>query len=242
MVAAGEDPKFIARRLIISASEDVGSADPRGCRWPWPRLSARLGGLPEAQYALAQATLYLATRRSPTARDRPTGKLSLTSNSMARWWCPSTCRTRRIGACATTASASAIHCHTTTRVATWTSSTCPVSSRTVATTPTDEGWRRIRARMDKLVEGRENGARRRRRSVIRRLIAGRSMVLALSGPSGPSARAGGAARVGAPMAATPSSAGTRPASGSPSSPRRRPAATWARRRRGSPGLSPRSRP
>ncbi len=62
MVAAGEDPRFIARRLIISASEDVGNADPRA-------LTVAVGaaqaldhvGLPEAQYALAQAATYLAT-------------------------------------------------------------------------------------------------------------------------------------------------------------------------------------
>jgi putative ATPase len=62
MIAAGEDPKFIARRLIISASEDVGNADPRALQ-----LAVAAGqaldwiGLPEAQYALAQATTYLAT-------------------------------------------------------------------------------------------------------------------------------------------------------------------------------------
>src|SRR5206468_6672926 len=62
MIAAGEDPRFIARRLIISASEDVGNADPRA-------LSVAVGaaqaldwvGLPEAQYALAQAAAYIAT-------------------------------------------------------------------------------------------------------------------------------------------------------------------------------------
>ena len=60
--AAGEDPKFIARRLIISASEDVGNADPRALS-----VAVAAGqaldwiGLPEAQYALAQATTYVAT-------------------------------------------------------------------------------------------------------------------------------------------------------------------------------------
>jgi putative ATPase len=62
MVAAGEDPKFIARRLIISASEDVGNADPRA-------LSVAIAagqaldwiGLPEAQYALAQATVFISS-------------------------------------------------------------------------------------------------------------------------------------------------------------------------------------
>ncbi|HEV8404014.1 MAG TPA: replication-associated recombination protein A [Candidatus Limnocylindrales bacterium] len=62
MIAAGEDPKFIARRLIISASEDVGNADPRALS-----VAVAAGqaldwiGLPEAQYALAQATTYVAT-------------------------------------------------------------------------------------------------------------------------------------------------------------------------------------
>ena len=62
MIAAGEDPKFIARRLIISASEDVGNADPRALT-----VAVAAGqaldwiGLPEAQYALAQATTYIAT-------------------------------------------------------------------------------------------------------------------------------------------------------------------------------------
>src|SRR5437899_5710932 len=60
MIAAGEDPKFIARRLIISASEDVGNADP-------PALSVAVAagqaldwiGLPEAHYALPQARTYM---------------------------------------------------------------------------------------------------------------------------------------------------------------------------------------
>jgi putative ATPase len=62
MVAAGEDPRFIARRLIISASEDVGNADPRALQIA-VAASAALDwiGLPEAQYALAQATVHIAT-------------------------------------------------------------------------------------------------------------------------------------------------------------------------------------
>jgi putative ATPase len=62
MVAAGEDPRFIARRLIISASEDVGNADPRALQVAVAAAQALDHvGLPEAQYALAQATTYLAT-------------------------------------------------------------------------------------------------------------------------------------------------------------------------------------
>ena len=62
MIAAGEDPKFIARRLIISASEDVGNADPRALSVAVAAADAlEWIGLPEAQYALAQATTYIAT-------------------------------------------------------------------------------------------------------------------------------------------------------------------------------------
>ena len=60
MVAAGEDPRFIARRLIISASEDVGNADPRALQIAVAAAQALDHvGLPEAQYALAQATVHL---------------------------------------------------------------------------------------------------------------------------------------------------------------------------------------
>ena len=62
MLYAGEDPRFIFRRLLILASEDVGLADPQAvstvsaCAHAFDRL-----GLPEGRYPLAQATLYLAT-------------------------------------------------------------------------------------------------------------------------------------------------------------------------------------
>jgi putative ATPase len=62
MIAAGEDPKFVARRLIISASEDVGNADPRALSVAVAAAQALdWVGLPEAQYALAQAATYIAT-------------------------------------------------------------------------------------------------------------------------------------------------------------------------------------
>ncbi len=61
MVAAGEDPRFICRRLIISASEDVGNADPRALQVAVAAAQAlEWVGLPEAQYALAQATTFIA--------------------------------------------------------------------------------------------------------------------------------------------------------------------------------------
>lgn len=62
MIEAGEDPRFIARRLMVHASEDVGMADPTAL--PTCVAAAQvvqLVGLPEARIALAQATIHLAT-------------------------------------------------------------------------------------------------------------------------------------------------------------------------------------
>ncbi len=62
MLEAGEDPRFVARRLVISASEDIGNADPRGLSVAVAALQAvEFVGMPEARIALAQATTYLAT-------------------------------------------------------------------------------------------------------------------------------------------------------------------------------------
>jgi len=71
MIAAGEDPKFIARRLIISASEDVGNADPRALQVAVAAAQALdYVGLPEAQYALAQATILIAVSPKSDATGR----------------------------------------------------------------------------------------------------------------------------------------------------------------------------
>ena len=62
MLYAGEDPRFVARRLVILASEDIGNADPRGLTVAVAALEAvDFVGMPEARIALAQATTYLAT-------------------------------------------------------------------------------------------------------------------------------------------------------------------------------------
>lgn len=62
MIYAGEDPKFIMRRLLILAAEDIGLADPNGIVVASACARAlEWCGLPEAQYHLAEATLYLAT-------------------------------------------------------------------------------------------------------------------------------------------------------------------------------------
>ncbi|MBZ8177878.1 AAA family ATPase [Corynebacterium poyangense] len=62
MVEAGEDPRFIARRLIIHASEDIGLADPTALTTAVNAAQAvALVGMPEARLTLAQATIHLAT-------------------------------------------------------------------------------------------------------------------------------------------------------------------------------------
>src|SRR6266576_1413859 len=61
MIAAGEDPRFIARRLIVHASEDVGLADPTALQAAVAAAQAvEFVGLPEARINLAQATIHLA--------------------------------------------------------------------------------------------------------------------------------------------------------------------------------------
>ncbi|WP_336249499.1 replication-associated recombination protein A [Stomatohabitans albus] len=60
MLAGGEDPRFLARRMIILASEDIGLADPNALVQATAAFDAlEKIGLPEARYALSQACLYL---------------------------------------------------------------------------------------------------------------------------------------------------------------------------------------
>jgi putative ATPase len=62
MIGAGEDPKFIARRLVVLASEDIGLADSRGLGIAVDAFRAvEVIGIPEGAYALTHATVYLAT-------------------------------------------------------------------------------------------------------------------------------------------------------------------------------------
>ena len=62
MVEAGEDPRFIARRLVISASEDIGMADPTALQTAVAAADAvAFIGMPEGHFALAHAVVHLAT-------------------------------------------------------------------------------------------------------------------------------------------------------------------------------------
>jgi putative ATPase len=62
MIVAGEDPRFIARRLVVHASEDIGLADPTALLAATAAAQAvQLIGMPEARINLAQATIHLAS-------------------------------------------------------------------------------------------------------------------------------------------------------------------------------------
>ena len=75
MLEAGEDPRFIARRLVIFASEDIGNANPLAlliATAAWQAVETV--GLPECQLNLSQATIYLATSLKSNASTTAIGK------------------------------------------------------------------------------------------------------------------------------------------------------------------------
>ena len=74
MIAAGEDPRFIARRLIVHASEDVGMADPTALQTAVAAAQAvEFVGLPEARINLAQAVIHIALAPKSNAVVRAIG-------------------------------------------------------------------------------------------------------------------------------------------------------------------------
>jgi len=75
MIEAGEDPVFIARRLVILASEDVGNGDPQGLALAVAAAQAvQLVGMPEGRIPLAQATTYLASTPKSNASYAAVGR------------------------------------------------------------------------------------------------------------------------------------------------------------------------
>jgi putative ATPase len=74
MLEGGEDPRFIARRMVILASEDVGNADPQALSVATAAAHAvEHVGLPECQFALAQAAIYLSLAPKSDAAKRAIG-------------------------------------------------------------------------------------------------------------------------------------------------------------------------
>ncbi len=74
MLEGGEDPRFIARRMVILASEDIGNADPGALTVATGAAAAvEHVGLPECQFALAQAAIYLSLASKSDAAKRAIG-------------------------------------------------------------------------------------------------------------------------------------------------------------------------
>ena len=74
MLEGGEDPRFIVRRMIILASEDIGNADPQALSVATAAAAAvEHVGLPEAKFALAQAAIYLSLAPKSDAAGRALG-------------------------------------------------------------------------------------------------------------------------------------------------------------------------
>ena len=71
MLSAGEDPRYIARRMVVHASEDVGMADPMAMLQARAAMEAAKDiGMPECQIPMAQAAIYIATApKSPEVHD-----------------------------------------------------------------------------------------------------------------------------------------------------------------------------
>jgi putative ATPase len=71
MLEGGEDPRFIARRMVVLASEDIGNADPQALQIAAAAAAAvEHVGLPECQFALAQAAIYLSLAPKSDAAKR----------------------------------------------------------------------------------------------------------------------------------------------------------------------------
>ena len=71
MLEGGEDPRFIVRRMVILASEDIGNADPQALTVATAAAAAvEHVGLPECQFALAQAAIYLSLAPKSDAAKR----------------------------------------------------------------------------------------------------------------------------------------------------------------------------
>ena len=97
MLEAGEDVRFLARRIVIFASEDVGNADPQALALAVATMQAcEFVGLPECQLNLAQAVTYMACARSRTLPWWPSPRRREMSAKVGYCRCPWCCATATI--------------------------------------------------------------------------------------------------------------------------------------------------
>lgn len=126
MVEAGEDPRFVARRLVISASEDIGMADPTALGVAVAAHQAtQFVGLPEAAINLAQAVIHLALAPKSNAVVTAIGRPRPTCGRAGSAGCRRTCATRTTAAPRSSATAPATATPTTTPAGSSRSSTHP---------------------------------------------------------------------------------------------------------------------
>ena len=134
MIEAGEDPRFIARRLIVHASEDIGMADSNALVVAVAAAQAvEHVGLPEVRLNLAHATVYLATApKSNSVYTRRSPRRSRTRRPPSP--CRCTCATRATEGRSSSDTARATGTLTTSRGMRWSSSIGRRACRTAATT------------------------------------------------------------------------------------------------------------
>jgi putative ATPase len=142
MLVAGEDPRFIARRLLVHASEDVGLADPSALQATVAAAQTmQLIGMPEARLALAQATVHLATAMAMAMAPKSNTVIAGIDEAMPTFARAPSARCRRTCARAATqarrssATRSAIAIRTAPRRGCWSSSTRQMRWARIITAP-----------------------------------------------------------------------------------------------------------
>ena len=174
MLEGGEDPRFIARRMVILASEDVGNADPQALRGRdrRPRRRSSTSACPSAQYALAQARdLPLAGAEVQRGQARARRARARTSPSTARRRRRPAAHRRLPRGAQARARAWATRTRTTSPGTSTTRSTCPTGARTCASTRPTTPRRRCASgspRSGARAAGSRDAALRRDRPLLRR--------------------------------------------------------------------------
>ncbi len=98
MIESGEDPLYVARRLVRFASEDIGNADPQALAIAMAAKEAvHFIGMPEGNTALAQAAIYMAIAPKSNAVYAPTPRPPKRPLPTSPSPCRCTCATRRRG-------------------------------------------------------------------------------------------------------------------------------------------------
>ncbi len=136
MLEGGEDARFIARRMVILASEDVGNADPQALQVAVAAAHAvEHVGLPEATFALAQAAIYLSLAPKSNAAGKALGAARAHIREAGAAAPPAGAALGGLpGGAGARPRASATSTRTTIRAASTTRSTCPPAARTSGST------------------------------------------------------------------------------------------------------------